>query len=305
VYALAVSGSDLYAGGFFTTAGGTAANNIAKWNGTSWSPLGSGIAGTTYPYVYALAVSGSNLYVGGAFTTAGGTSANYIAKWNGTNWSPLGSGVTRTGSPPYVYALAVAGSNLYAGGAFLAAGSTPAYAIAKWDGSSWSALGEGMNGFVYALAASGSDVYAGGDFTGAGGTSANYMVNHIAKWNGSSWSPLGSGMDFAVQALAVSANHLYAGGWFSIAGGKVSAHAAKARIGSIARSLVATNSTASIEFSGVTGYQYDVQRATSMNPPIIWATVTTSPLSPDEDGYFTFTDTTAPPGTAYYRAVER
>ena len=43
VYALAVSGSTLYAGGGFTTAGGSAANYIAQWNGSSWSALGSGM----------------------------------------------------------------------------------------------------------------------------------------------------------------------------------------------------------------------------------------------------------------------
>jgi trimeric autotransporter adhesin len=37
VTALAVSGNDLYAAGTFTTAGGNAANNIAKWDGSSWS----------------------------------------------------------------------------------------------------------------------------------------------------------------------------------------------------------------------------------------------------------------------------
>ena len=42
VYALAVSGTNLYAGGDFTTAGGSAATNIAKWDGSSWSALGSG-----------------------------------------------------------------------------------------------------------------------------------------------------------------------------------------------------------------------------------------------------------------------
>ena len=68
VYALAVSGSDLYAGGAFTTAGGSAAKNIAKWNGSSWSALGSGMNSA----VSALAVSGSDLYAGGNFTTAGG-----------------------------------------------------------------------------------------------------------------------------------------------------------------------------------------------------------------------------------------
>ena len=43
VSALAVSGSTLYAGGDFTTAGGSAANYIAQWDGSSWSALGSGI----------------------------------------------------------------------------------------------------------------------------------------------------------------------------------------------------------------------------------------------------------------------
>ena len=92
---------------------------------------------------------------------------------------------------------------------------------------------------------------------------------------------------------------------FTVAGGKVSGYVARARIGSIARSLVATNSTAFIEFSGVTGYEYDVQRTTSLTPPIPWMTVTTNPLSPAPDGLFTFADTNAPPGGAYYRAVER
>ncbi|OLD81157.1 MAG: hypothetical protein AUI33_01280 [Ignavibacteria bacterium 13_1_40CM_2_61_4] len=38
-------GSDVYAGGYFTTAGGSAANSIAKWNGSSWTALGAGISG--------------------------------------------------------------------------------------------------------------------------------------------------------------------------------------------------------------------------------------------------------------------
>jgi hypothetical protein len=51
VLALAVSGSDLYAGGDFTMAGGRPAIYIAKWNGTNWTALSSGIGGGTYPGV--------------------------------------------------------------------------------------------------------------------------------------------------------------------------------------------------------------------------------------------------------------
>ena len=41
---------------------------------------------------------------------------------------------------------------LYAGGAFTMAGGGAANGLAQWDGSSWSALGSGMNGQVGALA---------------------------------------------------------------------------------------------------------------------------------------------------------
>src|SRR5437867_1868795 len=193
VRAAAVDASgNLYIGGLFTVVGDVVANHIAKWNGSSWSALGSGMNGP----VYALAVSGDDLYAGGNFTTAGGTAANYIAKWNGSGWSALGSGMGGGLSGTYVYALAVSGSDVYAGGQFTTAGGTAANYIAKWNGSSWSALGSGMDGGFFptrvsAELVSGGDLYAGGKFTTAGGTAAD----NIAKWDGSSWSALGSGMN--------------------------------------------------------------------------------------------------------------
>ena len=82
MYALAVSGTDIYAGGDFVTAGGVSVSRIAKWDGTSWSALGTGISGGN---VLALAVSGTDVYAGGQFSTAGGVNVNRIAKWNGTS----------------------------------------------------------------------------------------------------------------------------------------------------------------------------------------------------------------------------
>ncbi len=77
VYAIAVSGSDLYVGGWFTQAGGSPANYIARWDGSSWHSLGAGVN----HIVAAIAVSGSDVYVGGYFTAAGGSPAGYIARW--------------------------------------------------------------------------------------------------------------------------------------------------------------------------------------------------------------------------------
>ena len=237
VYALAVSGTNLYAGGYFTGAGGVSATNIAQWNGSSWSALGSGISGAGVsgygPYVYALAVSGNTLYAGGMFTMAGGSAASYIAQWNGSSWSALGSGISGPVKIGYNYyalsvdALAVAGTNLYAGGWFTVAGGVSANYIARWNGSTWSAMGSGLNGSANALAVAGTNLYAGGTFTASG--DGSQMLDYIAQWNGSAWSAVGSGMnnqylgvgyeDTGVSALAVSGNTLYAGGFFPVAGG--------------------------------------------------------------------------------------
>jgi hypothetical protein len=222
-------GPALYAGGFFTTAGGVAANRIAKWDGQGWSALGSGMTNTgTLTSVLALAVfddgNGPALYAGGMFTTAGGLSADCIAKWDGTAWSALGSGLTSSGGEASVRALTVyddgGGPALYVGGLFTTAGGVAANGIAKWDGASWSALGSGMNGSVWELEALGGDsraLFAGGDFTTAGGAPAN----SIARWDGTSWSALGGGLNTFVGALTVyddgGGSALYAGGAFSLA----------------------------------------------------------------------------------------
>ncbi len=95
VSALALShDGNLYVGGYFTTAGGVNANNIARWDPatSSWSPLGNGMNGI----VYALALDDAgNLYAGGEFTTAGGVSANKIARWDGAALVSIGQWADR------------------------------------------------------------------------------------------------------------------------------------------------------------------------------------------------------------------
>ena len=44
--------------------------------------------------------------------------------------------------------------------------------VRKWNGSTWNALGSGVDNDVNALVVSGSDLYVGGEFSIAGGTGA-------------------------------------------------------------------------------------------------------------------------------------
>src|SRR5438034_10359291 len=92
--------------------------NVGKWDGNSWTGVGSWvtISPSSGGYVVVLAASGTNVYAGGVFTKAGGIPANNIAKWDGTSWSALGSGMNGE-----VEALAVSGNDLYAGGKFFKA----------------------------------------------------------------------------------------------------------------------------------------------------------------------------------------
>ncbi len=172
------SGPALFATGFFTFAGGVPANYIAKWDGTSWSPLSIGLDAPTLNWPTALRVfddgTGEALYVAGFDGQAGGVPlTSLIAKWDGSAWSTLGSGLGGS----MVNALAVhddgSGVALYVGGNFLTAGGLAANGIARWDGSSWSALGAGMDSgpFDAGVAAlvsfddgAGHDLFAGGLF---------------------------------------------------------------------------------------------------------------------------------------------
>jgi hypothetical protein len=210
------SGPALYAGGDFTTAGGVTVNHVAKWDGSRWAPLGSGV---NLYRVNALTVhddgSGAALYAGGYFTSAGGVAANYVARWDGSSWSAVGSGVNSI-----VHALAVFDDG---NGPLLYAGGNLTTGIRKWNGSGWSAVGFGVNGEVRSLTVfddgSGPALYVGGYFTTAGARPAN----RIAKWDGSSWTSLGLGMGDGVLSLTSfddgGGPALYAGGRFVAAGG--------------------------------------------------------------------------------------
>ncbi|MFN0242420.1 MAG: hypothetical protein ACKVWV_05955 [Planctomycetota bacterium] len=193
--------ANLYAGGQFAEAGGGAIANVARWNGASWSPLGSGITqanfpGPNVPIVRALCAydsgNGPELYAGGSFLKAGGAPAANIARWNGTSWNNAGSVSSELSFASGVICMIVfddgTGGALYVGGVFQQAGDPSGVKtvnnVARWNGTSYSALGAGLNGGVYSFAifddGSGPALFANGGFG-------------VHRWNGAAWISAGPG----------------------------------------------------------------------------------------------------------------
>jgi hypothetical protein len=211
----------LFAGGSFTTASGVSVGRgIARWDGTSWHSLGTGVNDK----VYALASfddrmgGGLALYVGGLLTGIGELAVAHAARWDGMQWERLGS----TG---FVYAFTVFDDGQSGGPALYSAGSSH---VSRWTGTAWddiaSSWPNSFFGLAFAMAVfddgsgDGPALYVGGSFMFLGGAE-----NNIAKWNPVSrtWSSVGVGVNGPVYALAVfddgsgSGPALYAGGAFT------------------------------------------------------------------------------------------
>lgn len=123
VTGIAFKGNEMFVAGSFTSAGGVQVDRIAKWNGSEWSTLGTGLNNTAT----AIAVHNNDVYVAGTFTQAGGQAVNRIARWDGTNWYPLGTGVNST-----VNTIVSSNGKVYVGGTFLTTGGFTASRIGRW-----------------------------------------------------------------------------------------------------------------------------------------------------------------------------
>jgi len=166
-----------------------------------WAGMGTGPGGK----VRALCVHNGELYAGGDF-------AGLVKKWNGTSWVAVGS-LSGTTSPK-VCALISYNGSLYAGGAFSLSASN--YNVAKWTGSTWTTVGDGLQGVsgseVKAFCVYQGALIAGGTFTQSGTSS----LSKVAKLVGAAWAQVGGGAPpnctAGVHALAVHSSELYVAG---------------------------------------------------------------------------------------------
>jgi hypothetical protein len=125
------SAGNVYAGGYFMSAGGGYIHNIAKWNGSTWSSLAGSM--NEFGTVTNLAFDSlGNLYAMGAFTEAGGVPVNHIAVWNGSEWSALGSGITAPYNQYGGDLLVDPGGRLNVTGYLMSAGGRGSVHFAQW-----------------------------------------------------------------------------------------------------------------------------------------------------------------------------
>lgn len=181
VLSSALYNGELYAGGNFTSAGGITANNIARWNGTTWSPVLNGISGS----VRSLCTYNGELYAAGSFATAGNTAANDIARWNGTTWKNVGYLESYS-----IKTLAVYDDELYAAGFFSFPNFPDGVAIAKWNGNNWTPVGPEVSYYspsIECMEVYNGELYiAGAYYLIGGGGVAEYF--RVSKWDGYNWS---------------------------------------------------------------------------------------------------------------------
>jgi hypothetical protein len=140
--------------------------------------------------------------------------ASQVAYWNGERWVSIG--ITGS-SASLIYDIAVAknGNVVITGNLTSINGVSTSY-IAQYNGTTWSALGTGLNSQGLCVAASNNgDIYCGGSFTTAGGVTCYRM----ARWDGTQWNRVGQygGLNGQVNDLWVSDTDrkIYCGGVFT------------------------------------------------------------------------------------------
>jgi len=183
---LMFQGSDLYIGGQFTSAGGVSALNVAKWNGSSWSVLGSGLKGPPGGSFTTIPVSGWRFWAttftpAVYFTNAAASTAKRA--WRSgmaSAWSSIG-GVNDLA----VRAASNSGS-IYFCGRFNLASNSRHWLITSSLGRFGVArrhrqARERHAFFVQALAMGQDGLYMGGSFVAAGNTPASHIAGSMAQ----------------------------------------------------------------------------------------------------------------------------
>lgn len=217
VHALAVyPNGTLVAAGKFTQAGSQSVNNIAAWNGSSWSAMGNGFDAE----LGSLAIlPNGELVAGGSLSQTSFLSTP--GRWNGASWLPF---------PSYpngaIAALAVLpNGELLVGGTFERVGNLVSPFLVRWSGTTWIAA----PGFTFTIFSgvslivplpNGHALVDGGPPQGAAG--ARY-----ARFDGQTVTPLPDPGTRFLDGTVDSAGDVLLGGDFTQVGGATAGYIAR------------------------------------------------------------------------------
>lgn len=224
---------NIYYAGQFLTAGGVVSNNIARWTGAMWEPLGPADSPGVNGEVHDLAVFDDQLIVVGSFTSAGGLDVpNGLAVWTGESWRSFPDD-TLSGT---IFDLEVDADKLFALGAFRISQGGQLVRVAYWDGAAWRAVGPEFSFLqlsrISKIAVFGQEIYVAGESTSE--------EIPVVRWAGDQWEKIGvklvsgpsnvdpiRGVEGRIRSLVLSRQGLLMGGRFIGIGGKLSTNIAK------------------------------------------------------------------------------
>ncbi len=223
-----VIGNEIYISGIFDYAGGIETGCVAKWDGCGWSEFydsrprnpdnpsspSLGLVYSVFNGNVHIGMKNDSVYIGGGFFSDINRPPDgiyeWLGQWTGIGWEPW--------RPFYLtfnfigaYDICTSSEAVYLGGYFRfqpiddmpghwphepVPGVPECCNIAKWNGVSWEAVGDGITdindsreggpaGLVCSIASGpNGGLYAGGSFNMQ---TATGMAHHLARWNGEQW----------------------------------------------------------------------------------------------------------------------
>ncbi|MBC7772664.1 MAG: hypothetical protein H7210_09245, partial [Pyrinomonadaceae bacterium] len=185
-----LANGDLIAGGFLTSIAGVPTPGVARWNGSTWSSLGTG---TNLAPIDSTILLNGDLVVTGPRVRPGPLSV--VSRWDGAQWSPVG---TRDFGSGHSIATMPDGSLAF-GGQFQISGDNPALNIVRLENDQWVPLQTGNDGAVQALLQEpDGSLLAAGSFRHIGGTASAFLARRV----GATWTPVPNTVEYGpINAL--------------------------------------------------------------------------------------------------------